>query len=81
MKRLAKSFELSSWAASLVGPKIAARRRGSVDDAGGERRLRADDGEVDFFAVRRRRPASGSVMATFSSSMGSCAVPALPGAT
>jgi hypothetical protein len=28
MKRLAKSFELSSWAASFVGPKIFRPRRG-----------------------------------------------------
>jgi hypothetical protein len=51
-----------------------------VDHAGGQRRFRADHGQVDLVLLGEVSQASGSVMLTFSSSC-SRAVPALPGAT
>jgi hypothetical protein len=51
-ERLAKSLEDSSCAASRVGPKMRqVLRAEGVDHAGGERRLGADHGEVDLFAL------------------------------
>ena len=53
MNALAKAFELSSSAAAL-GRAEDAQAAGAkeVDRAGGERRLRADDGEVDLLGER-----------------------------
>ncbi len=52
MKRLAKSLEDSSWAASLVGPKIfRPRARKTSDDTGGKRGFGADDREAYAFPL------------------------------
>ena len=75
------ALELRRRAARAEAAQAA--RREAIDDAGHERRLGPDDGEVDALALRpasagrrcpRRRP---STLRTF----GSRAVPALPGAT
>ena len=81
MKRLAKSPEDSSWAASWVGPKIfrpRARKVLTIPAAKG--RLGADHGEVDFSPFgeigQGDRIGDGDVLSSCSR-----AVPALPGAT
>ena len=53
MNALANAFELSSSAAALGRPEDAqAAGAKDVDRAGGERRFRADDGEVDLLVER-----------------------------
>ena len=53
MNALAKAFELSSSRRRLGRPEDAqAAGAKDVDRAGGERRFRADDGEVDLLGER-----------------------------
>ena len=83
MNSLAKSFELSSCAAALRRAEDAqARGAERVDDAGGQRRLGADDGELRRCSRCANATSSGIAgrRATLVSP-GSRAVPALPGAT
>jgi hypothetical protein len=68
MKRLAKSFELSSCAASLVGPKIfrpRARKRLTIPAASGA--SGPTTVSMTFFPLAKSASASGSVSGTFSS--------------
>ena len=59
-----------------------AARAEHVDDAGGQRRLGADDGERDLLLLREVGAApSRSVIGDVLAARGSSAVPALPGAT
>jgi hypothetical protein len=74
-----RTFELSGFPGRAEDLQTAGAKQ--VDDAGGERRFRADDGEMDASVLlAKSASASGSLRLTFSSSR-SRAVPALPGAT
>jgi hypothetical protein len=73
-----RAFELGGFLGRAEDLQAAGAE--DVDDAGGEGRFRADDGQVDLFLLGEVGERLGSVMLTFSSSC-SRAVPALPGAT
>ena len=81
MKRLAKSFELSSCAAALVGPKMArpsARKRSTTPAASGASGPTTVSPTPWSLASFTR---SATAVASTFSSPSSRAVPALPGAT
>src|SRR6185369_13365871 len=81
MKRLAKSLEDSSWAASLVGPKIfRPRARKTLTTPAASGASGPTTVRWILFCSAKSARASGSVRLRFSSSC-SRAVPALPGAT
>src|SRR5512135_330538 len=81
MNRLAKSFELSSWAAAWVGPKIfsPAARKASTTPA-----ARGASGPTTvrtIFSARAKSTSSATPVTGTLTTPSSRAVPALPGAT
>src|SRR5574343_148575 len=81
MKALAKSFELSSWAASWVGPKMrrpAARKASTTPAASG---ASGPTTVKAMFCSRANTTSSGMLLSATLLRRGSWAVPALPGAT